>query len=741
MASSDEWGDDAAGGEWTTVTRSGRPSHAGAAGRSPNAKRAAPRPPKPAAPTVGEVGEGLAGLDVDGASRTGRLDKYDIPVEVSGDGAPAPADGFEQAGLAEAVLRNVARCGYDNPTPVQRYSIPIVLSGRDLMACAQTGSGKTAAFCLPVVSGLVSAAEGGQGGEVGRGDRDAYDYDYRRVARPLALVLAPTRELAAQINEEAKKFAHKTGLKVKVAYGGTSMVQQQLRDIEKGADILVATPGRLVDMIERGKISLEAIKYLIMDEADRMLDMGFEPQIRKIVDGMGMPRKSVRQTMLFSATFPPEIQRLASDFLSKYIFITVGRVGSSTDLITQQVEFVTHDEKRTYLIDLLQKQSFTSSDGKPQQPLTLVFVETKREADSLRYWLYNKGFPATAIHGDRTQEERESALRSFKSGLTPVMVATDVVARGLDVPNVAHVINYDLPKSIEDYVHRIGRTGRAGNAGSATAFFTESNHPIAKGLLELMTEAKQNVPTWLEDYAGKPFYGGSSFGGRGRRSNGDGGSSFGGRDYRGGGDYSGYSGGAGGGRSYSGGSGDRGDSYSGGGGGDRYSGGGTGDRYSGGGGGGGDRYSGGGGGDRYFSGGGGGDCYSGGGGGGGDRYSGGGGGDRYSGGGGGDRYSGGGGGDRYSGGGGGDRYSGGGGKSYSGGGGGDRYSGGGGDRYTGGGGGDSYSSGGGGKSYSGGGGGGRYSSGGGSSRESDPPPRYYPSYPMGTSNISASGWD
>uniref|UniRef100_A0A453S9X8 RNA helicase n=1 Tax=Aegilops tauschii subsp. strangulata TaxID=200361 RepID=A0A453S9X8_AEGTS len=582
MASSDEWGDDAAGGEWTTVTRSGRPSHAGAAGRSPNAKRAAPRPPKPAAPTVGEVGEGLAGLDVDGASRTGRLDKYDIPVEVSGDGAPAPADGFEQAGLAEAVLRNVARCGYDNPTPVQRYSIPIVLSGRDLMACAQTGSGKTAAFCLPVVSGLVSAAEGGQGGEVGRGDRDAYDYDYRRVARPLALVLAPTRELAAQINEEAKKFAHKTGLKVKVAYGGTSMVQQQLRDIEKGADILVATPGRLVDMIERGKISLEAIKYLIMDEADRMLDMGFEPQIRKIVDGMGMPRKSVRQTMLFSATFPPEIQRLASDFLSKYIFITVGRVGSSTDLITQQVEFVTHDEKRTYLIDLLQKQSFTSSDGKPQQPLTLVFVETKREADSLRYWLYNKGFPATAIHGDRTQEERESALRSFKSGLTPVMVATDVVARGLDVPNVAHVINYDLPKSIEDYVHRIGRTGRAGNAGSATAFFTESNHPIAKGLLELMTEAKQNVPTWLEDYAGKPFYGGSSFGGRGRRSNGDGGSSFGGRDYRGGGDYSGYSGGAGGGRSYSGGSGDRG--YSSGGGGKSYSGGGGGGRYSSGGG-------------------------------------------------------------------------------------------------------------------------------------------------------------
>uniref|UniRef100_A0ACD6AH89 Uncharacterized protein n=1 Tax=Avena sativa TaxID=4498 RepID=A0ACD6AH89_AVESA len=543
MAAASGWGEDdpAGGGEWTTVTRSGRSSHSGPAGRYPTATApAAPRSPAQAAPAAGGVAKGVAGLD-----------KYDIPVEVSGDGAPPPADGFEEAGLVEAVLRNVARCGYDNPTPVQRYSMPIVLSGRDLMACAQTGSGKTAAFCLPVVSGLLAAeAEAaGRGGGGGRGDYD----DYGRTGRPRALVLAPTRELAAQIHEEAKKFSHQTGIKVKVAYGGTPMIQQQMRDIERGVDILVATPGRLVDMIERSKVSLEAIKYLVMDEADRMLDMGFEPQIRKIVDGMGMPRKSVRQTMLFSATFPPQIQRLASDFLSKYIFITVGRVGSSTDLITQKVEFVTYDEKKTYLLDLLQDQSFNSSDGKPQQPLTLVFVETKRDADSLRYWLYNKGFPATAIHGDRTQEERESALRSFKSGLTPIMVATDVVARGLDVPNVSHVINYDLPKSIEDYVHRIGRTGRAGNAGRATAFFTEQNHHIAKGLLELMSEAKQNVPGWLEDYAGRPCYGVLTYGGRGRRSNGGGGSSFGGRDNRNSGDYSGYSGGG------------RGDSYSGGG--------------------------------------------------------------------------------------------------------------------------------------------------------------------------------
>ncbi|KAF0903442.1 hypothetical protein E2562_027865 [Oryza meyeriana var. granulata] len=512
-------GGDPAGGAWTTVSRSGRSSYSATAagGGVPAGK-------------VGEVTEGLEGLEIGDR----RLDKYDIPVEVNGEGVPSPAEGFEGAGLVEAVLRNVARCGYESPTPVQRYAMPIALAGRDLMACAHTGSGKTAAFCLPVVSGLVAA--GGSG--VGPRERSSFN---RAAAKPRALVLAPTRELAAQINEEAKKFSFQTGLRVVVAYGGTPMYNQ-LHDLERGADILVATPGRLVDMVERSKVSLEAIKYLVMDEADRMLDMGFEPQIRKIVERMNMPRKSVRQTMLFSATFPPEIQRLALDFLSNYIFITVGRVGSSTDLIMQKVELLSYGEKRGYLLDILQKQSVEMPNSKLQQPLTLVFVETKREADSLRYWLYSKGFPATAIHGDRTQQERESALRSFKTGLTPIMVATDVASRGLDVPNVAHVINYDLPKSIEDYVHRIGRTGRAGKAGSATAFFTESNHSLAKGLLELMTEAKQDVPDWLVQYAEKPYYGGSSYGGRGRRSNGAGGR-FGGRDFRRGSDYSDYSGG------------------------------------------------------------------------------------------------------------------------------------------------------------------------------------------------------
>ncbi|KAL0338035.1 UNVERIFIED_CONTAM: DEAD-box ATP-dependent RNA helicase 52 [Sesamum calycinum] len=371
------------------------------------------------------------------------------------------------------------------------------------MACAQTGSGKTAAFCFPIISGIM------------------------------------------RIHEEARKFSYQTGVRVVVAYGGAP-INQQLRELERGVDILVATPGRLVDLLERAKVSLQMIRYLALDEADRMLDMGFEPQIRKIVEQMDMPPRGERQTMLFSATFPKEIQRMASDFLSNYIFLTVGRVGSSTDLIVQRVEFVHESDKRSYLMDLLHAQRANGVQGK--QALTLVFVETKKGADSLEHWLCLNGFPATTIHGDRTQQERELALRSFKSGNTPILVATDVAARGLDIPHVAHVINFDLPNDIDDYVHRIGRTGRAGKTGLATAFFNENNMSLAKPLAGLMQEANQEVPDWLTRFASRVSYGsknrrgGGRFGARDFRRD----SSFNrggsGNDYYGGGNSGGYSG-------------------------------------------------------------------------------------------------------------------------------------------------------------------------------------------------------
>ncbi|KAI3461878.1 hypothetical protein Pfo_018541 [Paulownia fortunei] len=379
------------------------------------------------------------------------------------------------------------------------------------MACAQTGSGKTAAFCFPIISGIMKSSQSGP-----------RPLRVPRMAFPLALILSPTRELSIQIHEEARKFAYQTGVRVVVAYGGAP-INLQLRDLERGVDILVATPGRLVDLLERARVSLQMIRYLALDEADRMLDMGFEPQIRRIVQEMDMPPPGVRQTLLFSATFPKEIQSLAADFLSNYVFLAVGRVGSSTDLIVQRVEYVLETDKRSHLMDLLHAQRANGVQTK--QALTLVFVETKKGADSLEHWLCINGFPATSIHGDRTQQEREYALRSFKSGKTPILVATDVAARGLDIPHVAHVVNFDLPNDIDDYVHRIGRTGRAGKTGLATAFFNENNSSLARPLADLMQESNQEVPAWLSRFAAR-----SSFG-RSRRGGGSGGR-FGGRDFR-----------------------------------------------------------------------------------------------------------------------------------------------------------------------------------------------------------------
>lgn len=443
---------------------------------------------------------------------------HETPVVCSGFDVPPPVSSFSDFPFAMSLHENIKRCKFAKPTPIQSYSIPVAMSGRDLMACAQTGSGKTAAFCFPIISGIlrdrsISPAEMATG--VG--------FLSSTVACPLALILSPTRELSCQIHEEAKKFSYQTGVRVVVAYGGAPMVHQ-IRNLEKGVDILVATPGRLVDMIERSKVSLRNVKYLALDEADRMLDMGFEPQIRKLVEQMEMPPPGVRQTLLFSATFPTEIQRLASDFLSNYIFLAAGKVGSSTDLITQKVEFVQEIDKRRHLMSTLHAHSTNLANGK--NSLTLVFVETKKGADALQHWLSQRGFPSIAIHGDKVQMERERALRSFKSGHTPILVATDVAARGLDIPHVAHVINFDLPRDIDDYVHRIGRTGRAGKSGLATAFFSDKNLPLASALVELMQEAKQEIPPWLSQYAETPYSGG------GARANRFNGVKFGGHDYR-----------------------------------------------------------------------------------------------------------------------------------------------------------------------------------------------------------------
>ncbi|XP_067108095.1 ATP-dependent RNA helicase DDX3X-like isoform X10 [Osmerus mordax] len=452
------------------------------------------------------------------SSNTGiNFEKYDdIPVEATGANCPPHIDSFHDVEMGEIIMGNIALTRYTRPTPVQKYAIPIIKSKRDLMACAQTGSGKTAAFLLPVLSQIYCEGPG-EAAQATKGGQDNGKYG-RRKQYPLALVLAPTRELALQIYDEARKFAYRSRVRPCVVYGGAD-IGQQIRDLERGCHLLVATPGRLVDMMERGKIGLDYCNFLVLDEADRMLDMGFEPQIRRIVEQDTMPPKGMRQTMMFSATFPKEIQILARDFLEDYIFLAVGRVGSTSENITQKVVWVEDGDKRSFLLDLL------NATGKDS--LTLVFVETKKGADALEDFLYREGYACTSIHGDRSQRDREEALQQFRSGRCPILVATAVAARGLDISNVKHVINFDLPSDIEEYVHRIGRTGRVGNLGLATSFFNDKNSNITKDLLDILVEAKQEVPTWLESLAYEHQHK-STTRGRGKRFSGG----FGARDYR-----------------------------------------------------------------------------------------------------------------------------------------------------------------------------------------------------------------
>jgi ATP-dependent RNA helicase DDX3X len=447
------------------------------------------------------------------------FDNYDsIEVKVHPDDIPA-ADVFQAMDFNGLLHENIRRCNYEKPTPVQRHGIPIVLAGKDLMACAQTGSGKTAAYLLPALQYAMKSA-----GQV----------PPSRTAHPTALILAPTRELALQIYDEGRKFTYRTGLRCVVIYGGADS-RHQMYELQRGANLVVATPGRLLEMYQRGMVSFSQIQFLVLDEADRMLDMGFEPQIRQIVEGRDsdMPRTGMRQTLMYSATFPKEIQQLARSFLANHYFLQVGRVGSTTENITQDVRWVEESDKREMLLQIL---------GSHPDQLILVFVEKKREADYLERFLLQNHMHATSIHGDRTQREREMALAYFKSGQCRILVATDVAARGLDIPNVSLIIQYDLPTNIDDYVHRIGRTGRAGKTGTAIGFFNEKNTNLVDDLIVLLEETKQQVPEYLRPLMkrrpmpqrGRGRGGNRGFGGRGGYGMGGG---RGGGGHRGGGGY------------------------------------------------------------------------------------------------------------------------------------------------------------------------------------------------------------
>uniref|UniRef100_A0A671F9V9 RNA helicase n=1 Tax=Rhinolophus ferrumequinum TaxID=59479 RepID=A0A671F9V9_RHIFE len=422
------------------------------------------------------------------------FDKYDtILVEVSGHDAPPAILTFEEANLCQTLNKNIAKAGYTKLTPVQKYSIPIILAGRDLMACAQTGSGKTAAFLLPILAHMM---------------RDGITASrFKELQEPECIIVAPTRELINQIYLEARKFSFGTCVRAVVIYGGTQL-GHSIRQIVQGCNVLCATPGRLMDIIGKEKIGLRQVKYLILDEADRMLDMGFGPEMKKLISCPGMPSKEQRQTLMFSATFPEEIQRLAGEFLkSNYLFVAVGQVGGACRDVQQTTLQVGQYSKREKLVEILRNIG---------DERTMVFVETKKKADFIATFLCQEKISTTSIHGDREQREREQALGDFRCGKCPVLVATSVAARGLDIENVQHVINFDLPSTIDEYVHRIGRTGRCGNTGRAISFFDpESDSHLAQSLVKVLSDAQQDVPAWLEEIAFSTFvpgFGGSTRG-------------------------------------------------------------------------------------------------------------------------------------------------------------------------------------------------------------------------------------
>ncbi|XP_074934490.1 putative ATP-dependent RNA helicase DDX4 [Phalacrocorax aristotelis] len=408
------------------------------------------------------------------------FDKYDDSiVEVSGLNPPAPLLTFEDANLCHTLNMNIAKAGYSKLTPVQKYSIPIILAGRDLMACAQTGSGKTAAFLIPIVAHMI------RDGVAASCSKDQQE--------PECIIIAPTRELINQIFLEARKFLYGTYIRPVVIYGGTK-TSHSIRQVMQGCNILCATPGRLLDIIGREKIGLHNVRYLVLDEADRMLDMGFGLDMKKLISYPTMPSKDRRQTLMFSATFPEEVRRLVGDFLKRdYLFVVVGRVGGACSDVQQNVLQVPQYSKRDKLIEILQ------STGNER---TMVFVDKKKKADYISAFLCQERIRATSIHGDREQREREAALQDFRSGKCSVLVATSVAARGLDIENVKYVINFDLPPTIEEYVHRIGRTGRCGNTGKAICFFDESTDGhLAQSLVKVLSDAQQEVPVWLEEIA------------------------------------------------------------------------------------------------------------------------------------------------------------------------------------------------------------------------------------------------
>lgn len=418
-------------------------------------------------------------------------------ITVKGSGCPNPTLSFDHSSFTPEIIK-LLKNNFENPTPIQAQGWPLALSGKDMVGSSQTGSGKTIGFTLPGLAHIQAQLK---------------LQPHRWSDGPIALVLAPTRELALQIIADTRPYLNKMGLKSAALFGGAPRGAQQ-SSLQQGPHLVVATPGRLIDFLSDGSTNLSRCTYIVLDEADRMLDMGFEPQIRQIMSQL----RPDRQTLMWSATWPTKVQALASEFFQDPITIHVG----STELranpnVTQKIHITSEYDKHNKATSLIKE---IHKDGPVK---TLIFCATKEMADRLSYGLQDAGFgSAASIHGGKSQILRMKLLSQFRDGHVMVLVATDVAARGLDIDNVQHVINYDFPTEIEDYIHRIGRTGRAGRTGTAHTFLSHERHPgkVVHELIKVLRDAKQDITPELSQFSSsggyspqRRSYGGGSRGG------------------------------------------------------------------------------------------------------------------------------------------------------------------------------------------------------------------------------------
>lgn len=426
--------------------------------------------------------------------RDWRIFKEDFSISTKGGSIPNPMRNWQEPGLPPNLLRIIDQVGYTEPSPVQRAAIPIALQSRDLIGVAVTGSGKTAAFLLPLLVYISALPPLGA---------------QNRADGPYALILAPTRELAQQIEVEARKFASPLGFKTAVIVGGHS-IEEQAFNLRDGAEIIIATPGRLLDCIERRVLVLSQCCYVIMDEADRMIDLGFEEPVNKILealpvgnekpdsdaaeDSAAMSRGLYRQTMMYTATMPTAVERIARKYLRRPAIVTIGNAGEAVETVEQRVEYVPGEDKRKKrLQEILNSGEF--------QPPIIVFVNIKRNCDAVARDIKNMGFNAVTLHGSKTQDQREAALDSLRKGQSDVLVATDLAGRGIDVPDVSLVVNFNMATSIESYTHRIGRTGRAGKSGIAITFWGNEDADVLYDLKQMLSKSQiSKVPEDLRKH-------------------------------------------------------------------------------------------------------------------------------------------------------------------------------------------------------------------------------------------------